>query len=80
MAVQQVKKWGNSPAVRLPAAIMDAAHLTLDQAVEVRVEKGRVVIEPVLRSYALDDLLAGITPENCHDEYDFGVAQGQQWR
>ncbi len=78
MAVQILRKWGNSPAVHLPAAIMAAAHLTLDQAVEVRVENGRVIIEPVAPTYVLDDLLAGITPENRHAEQDFGTPQGRE--
>ncbi len=78
MTVQLVKKWGNSPAVRLPAAIMEAAHLALDQAVEVRVENGRVIIEPAVPSYALNDLLAGITPQNRHLEQDFGVPEGKE--
>lgn len=78
MAVQLVKKWGNSPAVRLPAAIMEAAHLVLDQAVEVRAENGRVIIEPAVPSYSLDDLVAGITPENRHTEMDFGAPQGKE--
>ncbi|WP_371411682.1 AbrB/MazE/SpoVT family DNA-binding domain-containing protein [Paracoccus sp. SY] len=43
-----VKKWGNSSAsVRIPASVMAAAGLRLDQAVEVREDKGRVVIEPI---------------------------------
>lgn len=79
MAVQLVKKWGNSPAVRLPAAIMEAAHLTLDQAVEVRAENGRVIIEPASPSYALDALLAGITPQNLHAEQDFGQPEGKEF-
>lgn len=78
MALQFVKKWGNSPAVRLPAAIMEAAHLTLDQPVEVRAENGRVIIEPASPSYSLDDLLAGITAKNRHGEQDFGEAQGKE--
>jgi antitoxin MazE len=78
MAVQLVKKWGNSPAVRLPAAVMEAAHLSLDQAVEVRVENGRVIIESATPSYSLDDLLAGITPQNRHAEQDFGATQGKE--
>lgn len=44
-----VKKWGNSASVRIPAAVMEAAHLRLDQPVDVREEAGRVVIEPVGR-------------------------------
>ena len=78
MAVQLVKKWGNSPAVRLPAAVMEAAHLVLNQAVEVRAENGRVIIEPAVPSYSLDDLLARITPENRHTELDFGTPQGTE--
>jgi antitoxin component of MazEF toxin-antitoxin module len=35
-----LKKWGNSAAVRIPAAILEAAHLTLDQSVDVREEQG----------------------------------------
>jgi antitoxin MazE len=42
-----VKKWGNSAAVRIPAAILQAAHLDLDELVDVREEAGRIVIEPV---------------------------------
>ena len=78
MAVQLVKKWGNSPAVRLPVSVMEAAHLTLDQAVDVGVEQGRVVIEPVKPAYAIQDLIAGITVENRHGEQDFGIAEGRE--
>jgi len=78
MTVQVVKKWGNSPAVRLPAAIMEAAHLAVDQAVEIRVEQGRVIIEPVAPPCSLDALLAAITPENRHDEVDLGPPQGNE--
>lgn len=76
MAIQTVKKWGNSPAVRLPVAIMKAANLRLDQPVAVRAEEGRVIIEPANPEYGLKDLLAGITPANLHSEMDFGGPQG----
>ena len=78
MAVHLVKKWGNSPAVRIPAAIMESAHLSLNQPVVVRASNGRVIIEPVPASYDLATLLAGITPENCHLELDFGAPQGKE--
>ena len=42
-----VRKWGNSAAGRIPASVMEAMHLSLDDIVEVREEKGRIVIEPV---------------------------------
>lgn len=74
-----VKKWGNSASVRIPAAIMEAACLRLDETVDVREEGGRIVIEPVRHSeYDLSQLLAGITPENLHAEVSFGPAVGKE--
>lgn len=74
-----VKKWGNSASVRIPASVMAAAGLRLDQAVEVREDKGRVVIEPIAHEeYDLADLLAGITLENIHDEVNFGAPVGNE--
>ncbi len=74
-----VKKWGNSASVRIPSAIMEAASLKLDQTVDVREEGGRIVIEPIRPgNYDLEQLLAGITPENRHDEVSFGPAVGKE--
>jgi antitoxin MazE len=75
-----VKKWGNSAAVRIPASVMAAAHVDLDQAVEVREEQGRIVIEPVRRKeYKLDDLLGGITVKNQHKPIDTGAPIGKEF-
>jgi antitoxin MazE len=75
-----VKKWGNSASVRIPAVIMEAASLSLDETVDVREEGGRIVIEPlrIPKEYDLSQLLAGITPENLHTEADFGPAVGKE--
>ena len=74
-----VKKWGNSAAVRIPAAVLDAAHVRLDQPVDVREEGGRIVIEPLNPiQYDLDTLLAGITDVNRHDPVDMGAPVGNE--
>ena len=74
-----VRRWGNSAAIRLPAAVMRAARLELDAPVEVREEDGRLVIEPVRDAeVALADLLAGITKDNVHGEVDTGPARGDE--
>jgi len=74
-----VKKWGNSAAVRIPASVMAAAHITLEQLVEVREEQGRIVIEPVRRkTYKLDKLLDGITAKNQHKPIDTGEPIGKE--
>ena len=72
-----VKKWGNSAAVRLPTSIMKATQLEIDEVVEVREDRGRIVIERVRpRRYDLSDLLKGITNKNQHRAIDFGPAVG----
>lgn len=72
-----VKKWGNSASVRIPASVMTAAALSLDQAVDVREEAGRIVIEPIREeAFNLDDLVAGITDENRHEPVDTGARRG----
>lgn len=74
-----VKKWGNSASVRIPAAVMAAAKLSLDQAVEVREEGGRVVIEPVRpREFSLDALVQAITEENRHAPVETGRPTGRE--
>jgi antitoxin MazE len=74
-----VKRWGNSAAVRIPAGLLRAIHLDLDQVVDVREEAGRIVIEPVRqRAYELDELLKGITARNRHGAVDFGPPAGEE--
>lgn len=73
----QVKKWGNSASVRIPAALMTSASIKLDQTVDIRVESGRLVIEPVLACvYNLDAMVAQMVPETFHDDSDFGAPIG----
>jgi len=74
-----VKKWGNSASVRIPRSVMQAAKLDLDQFVDVREEKGRIIIEPVRRQeYNLDELVGAITSQNLHAPIDFGPPVGKE--
>ncbi len=58
---------------------MQTARLELDSVVEVRVEDGRVVIEPMRKAQeALADLLAGITEAGRHDGVETGAAIGDE--
>ena len=75
----QVRKWGNSTAVRLPAAIMTALALQVDQAVEIKAEGGRIVIEPVVAPvYDLDELLDAMDPDTFPEDVDFGGPVGRE--
>ena len=74
-----VRKWGNSAAVRIPASVMRAACLELDEVVDVREEGQRIVIEPARqKTYDLDDLVKAITSKNQHEPVDFGAPMGKE--
>ena len=74
-----IRKWGNSPAVRINAAAMRTAAFDLEQRVTIKATKGRIVIEPADKAdFKLDDLLAGITARNRHAEVDFGRPVGRE--
>lgn len=70
-----VRKWGNSAAIRLPANIVEASCLQLDQPVEIQEEGGRIIISHAL---TLEALVSGITDDNRHDEIDFGRPVGKE--
>jgi antitoxin MazE len=73
----QVKKWGNSASIRIPAALMVSASLVLDQTVEIREEHGCLIIEPIVAPiFELDTMLAQMTPDTFHDDVDFGQPVG----
>ena len=76
----QVKKWGNSASVRIPASIMAAAAMEIDQLVDIREDNGRIVIEPVLAPvYDLDALLDQMTSDSFHEQVDFGSPVGNEF-
>jgi antitoxin MazE len=75
----QVKKWGNSAAVRIPAAVLEAVDLRVDQTVDISERNGRIVIEKTKTPvYVLDELLARMKPETFHDDFDFGPPKGRE--
>jgi antitoxin MazE len=74
-----IRKWGNSPALRLPSAVMKSAAFDLEQHVIVTATKGRIVIEPASQpEYKLEDLLAAMTDDNAHNAVDFGRPVGRE--
>ena len=62
-AVLDIKQWGNSLGVRLPAAVARAAHLHVDQRVRVSVDGDQVVITPLTDVHlSLEQRLAAYDP------------------
>ena len=75
----RVQKWGNSLAVRIPKVLAREVSLDKDAEVELRVESGRLVLRKITApDYSLEELLAGITPKNLHDEAETGSRTGRE--
>jgi antitoxin MazE len=63
-AVLDIKRWGNSLGVRLPAAVARKAHLHADQRVRISVEGDHLIISPVADApLTLEQRLAAYDPE-----------------
>ena len=74
-----IRKWGNSPAVRLNSSAMKVAAFDIEQRVTIKASKGRIVIEPADKfEFKLEALVAAITRENIHGEVDFGGPVGKE--
>jgi antitoxin MazE len=75
----KVQKWGNSLALRIPKTIAVDARLENDSLVEISIVRGKIMIAPMPASrWTLDELLAGITKDNLHNEVDTGFAVGNE--
>ena len=74
-----IRKWGNSPALRLPTAVLKEAGYQLEQKVELIVSRGRIVIQPSEKvEYDLNEMISGINAANSHGEVSFGAPIGKE--
>jgi antitoxin MazE len=74
----QIGKWGNSLAVRIPGVYAKDLGLREGMDLEVSVSGGGLLLRPNKDEYSLEELVAQITPENLHEETDWGPAVGRE--
>lgn len=75
----KIQMWGNSLGLRLPKALAGEAGITCDSTVDVTLIDGKIIVTPLAGvSFALDQLLAGVTADNLHGEYVTGPAVGHE--
>lgn len=75
----QIQRWGNSLALRIPKSFAIESKIEQGSVVEVSLDGGRIVVEPVAEEeYTLEELLAGVTKRNIHAEVDTGGATGKE--
>ena len=78
MTITQIKRWGNSHAIRIPKNLLEALNLTQDSLVEITQGSGVITLTPVEKELSLEELLLQITPENIHNEIDSVAAVGAE--
>jgi antitoxin MazE len=79
--VTQIAKWGNSLGLRLSKSVALEAQIGEGDTVDVSVRNGAIVIRPSRPTYALEQLVARITPRNRpdrNDENDWGRPVGHE--
>ncbi len=74
----RVRKWGNSLGIRIPQSIAEDIGISQDCAVSLEVEDGQLVVRPLEKKYTLQELLAKVTPDNIHNETDWGKPVGKE--
>jgi len=74
-----IQKWGNSLAVRIPHALASEAGLTEHAPIDISSEDaGLRLVRLDEPNRGLDALLAGVTDENIHGEFDTGYPVGNE--
>jgi antitoxin MazE len=74
-----VQKWGNSYAMRIPKSFIKEMGLKYRTDVELTLEDGKLVIQPIKQEkVTLDDLLAQVTKKNLHGAEETGASMGNE--
>ena len=76
----KVAQWGNSLAVRIPAAAAAEANMRGGDVVEVAVVDGTLTVTPIRKFPTLDELLDRLDPSTIHEETDWGEPRGDEFR
>lgn len=74
----KLQKWGNSLGVRIPKEVLKKAKFKDGKSVFVQNFGDSILITAKSKEETLDDLLSKITPENIHEEIDWGGPVGNE--
>ena len=75
----KVQKWGNSLALRIPKSFALNINIKQNELVDLSIGDGKLVITPITeKEYSLKELLAGVSEDNLHGEFDTGTPVGKE--
>jgi antitoxin MazE len=72
----QIGKWEHSLTIRIPDAYARDLGLTEGMVLELSLVDGGLLFRPGRKRHTLEELVSGITPENRHQETDWGPPVG----
>ncbi len=74
-----IQKWGNSQAIRLPKAILEAADLHENEKVEINADNNVIVIKRINKKHKkLEERLSGYTGDYKPYEWSTGGSKGNE--
>ncbi len=79
--VTRIQKWGNSQGLRLVKHVLEDAHLSVGDEVNVTARDGMIVIAParhIRGKQSLQELVSPIPTNYKHREVDWGKPVGRE--
>jgi len=79
--VTKIQKWGNSQGLRLARQVLDDAHISVGDEVDVTTRDGMIVIVPARRirgKQSLQELVSRIPKNYKPQEVDWGKPVGKE--
>ncbi len=76
----KISKWGNSQGLRVPKDIMESLQLHIGDNVNITIEDGKAIIEPIrqdIPDYDLNELVSKI-PQNYKVKEEFDLILGKE--
>ncbi len=79
--ITKVQSWGNSQGLRLNRQVLEEAHISVGDQVDLAVRDGMIVIAPMKRvrgGPSLKKLVARIPKDYKSEEVEWGVPVGRE--
>jgi antitoxin MazE len=79
--VTKVQKWGNSQGLRLAKQVLEDAHISVGDNVDVTIRDGTIIIAPIQRirgKRSLQELVSRIPKNHEAGEIDWGKPIGRE--
>ena len=75
----RIQKWGNSLALRIPAAFADEIGLVENSQINLSLKEGGLIVTAAAgEKWSLDELLSRVSEDNRHREWETGAPEGSE--